>query len=374
MEQLEHFPFPFDTQADALPAEEEPPSGPDSTDVNVTIDLRRCLHTAVTHPYTRGAVPPATNAYAPAQEGEAASDAVRSLWVWPPSKRLATFVLRWCQENAAQSGGDVGQDSNPLNILELGAGTGVCGLFASRLLGQLRTSARVWLTDLNPASLQLLALNAAANAGAVGGRSVSIGRLRWGDTAIEPHTPSAADEASPPATRDGTAATKRRKVERPAAAGALQAGAEKKLESPSTAADHPDSELRGFESSPPGRRGFSLIMASDIIVEDEAIDPVWRTVDHYLAETGLFVMACAERPTLVFSRGQVSEEAVDTTLKAFVEAAASVGFEAGEDSGADGEAGEEPQPPTATGEGQADGGAAGGRVRTFVFCRAKRHV
>ena len=105
MEQLEHFPFPFDTQADALPAEEETPSGPDSTAVNVTIDLRRCLHTAVTHPYTRGAVPPATNAYAPAQEGEAASDAVRSLWVWPPCKPLATFALRWGQENAAQGPG-----------------------------------------------------------------------------------------------------------------------------------------------------------------------------------------------------------------------------------------------------------------------------
>jgi hypothetical protein len=102
-----------------------------------------------------------------------------------------------------------------------------------------------------------------------------------------------------------------------------------------------------------------MIIASDIIIEDEAIPAVWSTVSHYLSrEPGaIFVMTCVERPTMVFHAGVVSEEPVDTTLKAFVDDAAAHGFEAGEAT-----------THVAAG-GNGDGGADGG-VRTFVFCRA----
>ena len=59
--------------------------------------------------------------------------------------------------------------------------------------------------------------------------------------------------------------------------------------------------------------------------------------------------------------GEVSEEPVDTTLKAFVDDAAAHGFEAGEATTHVAAGG--------NGDGGADGGADGG-VRTFVFCRA----
>lgn len=74
----------------------------------------------------------------PAQDGEQGSDAVRAMWVWPPSRPLASFVLEWCQEQAVSS-----LTAEPVNILELGAGTGVCGLFAGQALAQLCPRGRV---------------------------------------------------------------------------------------------------------------------------------------------------------------------------------------------------------------------------------------
>ncbi len=108
-------------------------------------------------------------------------------------------------------------------------------------------------------------------------------------------------------------------------------------------------------NAPPGQHGFRLIVASDIIIEDEVIPAVWSSVKHFLSEErgSIFVMTCIERPTLMFRKGVVVEEAVDTTLKAFVDAGEDHGFEAGEAART-----------TALG----DGGAT--EVRTLVFSRA----
>ena len=98
-----------------------------------------------------------------------------------------------------------------------------------------------------------------------------------------------------------------------------------------------------------------MVIASDIIIEDEAIPAVWSSVNHFLSEErgAIFVMTCIERPTLVLSKGIVAEEPVDTTLKAFVDAGEQHGFEVGEAAQT-----------TVVG----DGGATD--VRTFIFARA----
>ena len=59
--------------------------------------------------------------------------------MWPPSRPLASFVLEWCQDQAVSS-----ETAEPVvNILELGAGTGVCGLFAGQALAHLCPRGRV---------------------------------------------------------------------------------------------------------------------------------------------------------------------------------------------------------------------------------------
>ncbi|KAF6166652.1 hypothetical protein GIB67_005514 [Kingdonia uniflora] len=63
----------------------------------------------------------------------------------------------------------------PLRILELGSGTGLLGIAAASILG-----ANVTLTDL-PHVLPNLQFNADANKETVGGSSVSVASLRWGE-------------------------------------------------------------------------------------------------------------------------------------------------------------------------------------------------
>jgi hypothetical protein len=214
-----------------------------------------------------------------------------------------------------------------------------------------------------------MSLNVVANNPSA--RNVCVGRLCWGDHVIEPYRidggeavpkdgaqaavcTSKADESAKQSKRRKDAAprqNKRRKDAAPVSGAA--AGVGRSAES-----------IEGVVADPvpPGRRGFRLIIASDIIIEDAAIPLAWATVEHYLSEEqgATFAMTCVERPTLVMSAGIVSEEAVDTTLQAFVDGAAERGFEAGE------AVAEVSRVASAQQEHEEDGE----RVRTFVFCRA----
>ena len=210
------------------------------------------------------------------------------------------------------------------------------------------------LTDLNPASLQLIALNVAANK--LSSSNVSVGRLRWGEPAIEPYRIGGAKAAPKAEAEDTEEDSERQAKRRKHAPAASVTGADvARLPEPTEGA--------AAEPVPPGPRGFRLIIASDIIIEDAAIPQAWATVEHYLSEEpgAIFVMTCVERPTLVMSAGIVSEEPVDTTLRAFVDGAAERGFEAGE----------APQETTSVaGREDEEEEDSRERVRTFVFCRA----
>jgi hypothetical protein len=265
------------------------------------------------------------------------------------------------------------------------------------------------LTDLNPASLQLIALNIAANRARTDGlgsnaRNVSVGRLRWGENVIEPYCHSGSERTASEADQDQQQPAQQQEVEAEERRSAQSKRTVKSRQVGNTSTTVPPDNVNADgggcsdgdvlhrkrrkttasagstaaaaaaarstaagestgEPAPPGHHGFRMIIASDIIIEDEAIPAVWSTVSHYLSrEPGaIFVMTCVERPTMVFHAGVVSEEPVDTTLKAFVDDAAARGFEAGEATTHVAAGG--------NGDGGADGGADGG-VRTFVFCRA----
>jgi hypothetical protein len=147
-EQTEHFPLPFEACAEGN-------AGVTLDAKDIVIDLRRCG----TFVSAREALPATALARLTrvavlldmAQDGEQGSDAVRALWVWPPSRPLALFVFEWCQEQAASTGGDAlasagpagSTDDGSINILELGAGTGICGLFAGQALSQLSPTGHV---------------------------------------------------------------------------------------------------------------------------------------------------------------------------------------------------------------------------------------
>ena len=193
--------------------------------------------------------------------------------------------------------------------------------------------------------------------------NVCAGRLRWGEHSIEPYRigggvaePKAAAAAAADVEAEATGRTKqepeRQSKRRRTAGSGAAADADRS----------PDTEAAAAGLVPPGRHGFRLIIASDIIIEDAAIPQAWATVEHYLSKEqgATFVMTCMERPTLVMSAGIVSEEAVDTTLRAFVDGAAERGFEAGE----------VPQETTRLLGNEEEEEESGEVVRTFVFCRA----
>lgn len=347
-----------------------------------------------------------------AATGDAASDAVRAMWVWPPSRALASFVQSWIGEwpatttaavihraghnntNAgntlntgstntartpshtpfvlAPGGGNSGTgatcaQSHTLDVLELGAGTGICGLFVAQALSAAGRAGAVWLTDCSKASLALMSLNVAANAQRAGTaplpRTIVVAELQWGDGhSIKPHV----DTYNPilrPCDHIARPVKRRRQS---------RSGVPVPVPVPHTGAE----ETGAVPVPPP--HGFSLIIGSDIIYDDDATAPVWETVGAHLSlEPGAtFVLTAIERFTLVLSGGIVGAEPVDTTLKAFVDAAAGAGFAAGEAF--------TPQPGAQVGvadadaagtgtaldtEGRSGGPGCGGRVRTFVFCR-----
>jgi hypothetical protein len=104
----------------------------------------------------------------------------------------AAVVAAAAAAPAAPLGGsaDAAGDDFPLQgvrVLELGSGTGVCGI-ACALLG-----ADVLLTDLE-AALPLLEVNVGSNAAAIGaaGGNVRVQALRWGEAALLPDIRAAA--------------------------------------------------------------------------------------------------------------------------------------------------------------------------------------
>ena len=88
--------------------------------------------------------------------------------LWP----AAAFLCRWLRDAAAA-------ELSGSSVVELGAGTGACGVYAAAL-----GASRTWLTDAFSDSLSLCEVNAAANAPLFRDRTsrVDVERLAWGDT------------------------------------------------------------------------------------------------------------------------------------------------------------------------------------------------
>jgi 16S rRNA G966 N2-methylase RsmD len=83
--------------------------------------------------------------------------------VWP----AAEVLCGWMSKNAHVLRGS--------HVLELGCGTGACGLFAAGL-----GAASVLLTDGSFEVMELVGKNVSANAGCTGSACVSTQRLQWG--------------------------------------------------------------------------------------------------------------------------------------------------------------------------------------------------
>eukprot|EP00466_Bigelowiella_natans_P002498 jgi/Bigna1/83656/fgenesh1_pg.112_\ len=88
---------------------------------------------------------------------ESSDEIVRALWLWLPSKILTDEVMRLLKDNEAYN-------KPTANILELGAGAGVVGIFISKVF----KGACVYITDRSKAALQVATLNAALNCDGVG--------------------------------------------------------------------------------------------------------------------------------------------------------------------------------------------------------------
>ncbi|EOA25869.1 hypothetical protein CARUB_v10019248mg [Capsella rubella] len=106
--------------------------------------------------------------------------------LWLPATTLVTLLDNYRRDPSTSplthtfsNFHSVGSDSSsPLNIVELGSGTGIVGIAAAATLG-----ANVTVTDL-PNVIENLKFNADANAEAVArfGGKVHVASLRWGET------------------------------------------------------------------------------------------------------------------------------------------------------------------------------------------------
>jgi len=184
---------------------------------------------------------------------EAGSETVRGGYVWIATRLTAALAVNWLTANSAR---------DPA-VLELGAGTGVVGLFAAQV-----TRGPVYLSDGNPAMLQLLKLNTALNTGPrvhpalhVWGQGIELPDSRDDAKQVIPHT-------------------------------------------------------------------FELIVASDVLYTDEDVTPLWASIDRYLARStgAAFLIGHQERHTVVMHNGIVGEAPEDDALAAFLVEGAARGF------------------------------------------------
>ena len=185
--------------------------------------------------------------------------------MWYATRPLAQFLL----ERIAQ---------NPdMSVLELGAGTGVVGLFVAQA-----TTGQVVLTDGTPAVLKLLELNVAINKL----RNASVKSLKWGDLLSTP-------------TVVPTSPLKRKREDSTQAAAAAE-------------------DVQ-----------FDMVVASDCLYQEEDASALWESAAGHLSdqEGAVFILAHQERRMVVMNQGIVSEEETDSVLSAFVQLGSKRGFE-----------------------------------------------
>ena len=193
------------------------------------------------------------------------AEAVRGGCVWYATRPLAQFLL----ERIAQ---------NPdMSVLELGAGTGVVGLFVAQA-----TTGQVVLTDGTPAVLKLLELNVAINKL----RNASVKSLKWGELLSTP-------------TVVPTSPLKRKREDSTQAAAAAE-------------------DVQ-----------FDMVVASDCLYQEEDASALWESAAGHLSdqEGAVFILAHQERRMVVMNQGIVSEEETDSVLSAFVQLGSKRGFE-----------------------------------------------